>query len=201
MANQGEGIVGVIRTQNSEHAYLVAKAWAATPISKIEITLTVPNAVATIKRLVDEGVTRIGGGTVRTVDQVRELKKAGAQFVVSPISNERVIKETVNLGMEATPGILTPTEAINAIEWGASSVKIFPINSVGGSDYVRYILEPLPDLKIVVSGGVKTSEVREYLDLGCVGVCLGGALWREETAASGDVNKLINEAKEALSKI
>jgi 2-dehydro-3-deoxyphosphogluconate aldolase/(4S)-4-hydroxy-2-oxoglutarate aldolase len=193
-----DGVVGVIRTNNPEYAYRLAKAWNETSITQIEVTMTVPNALQIIEKLLGEGVTRLGGGTVRTVEQIRELKRMGASFAVAPHSDERVIKEAVNLGLPITPGALTPSEIFRAKELGASSVKIFPINSVGGLTYIEAILEPLPDLKLVVSGGVQPREVQDYLRLGCVGVCMGGALWSEKTVASGDLSAIRSEAEVAL---
>jgi 2-dehydro-3-deoxyphosphogluconate aldolase/(4S)-4-hydroxy-2-oxoglutarate aldolase len=87
------------------------------------------------------------------------------------------------------------------MQWGATSEKVFPINAMGGQSYVRSVLEPLPDLALVVSGGVQTYEVNSYLDLGCVGVCLGGALWRKEDAASGDPMKVRAYAEGALARV
>jgi len=193
-----DGVVGVIRTNNPEYAYRLAKAWNETSITQIEVTMTVPNALQIIEKLLGEGVTRLGGGTVRTVEQVRELKRIGASFAVAPHSDEKIIKEAVSLGLPITPGALTPSEIFRAKELGATSVKIFPINSVGGLTYIEAILEPLPDLKLVVSGGVQPREVQDYLRLGCVGVCMGGALWSESTVASGDISAIRSEAEVAL---
>jgi 2-dehydro-3-deoxyphosphogluconate aldolase/(4S)-4-hydroxy-2-oxoglutarate aldolase len=193
-----DGVVGVIRTNNTEYAYRLAKAWNETSITQIEVTMTVPNALQIIEKLLGEGVTRLGGGTVRTVEQIRELKRMGASFAVAPQSDEKVINEAVSLGLPITPGALTPSEIFRAKELGASSVKIFPINSVGGLSYIEAILEPLPDLKLVVSGGVQPREVQDYLRLGCVGVCMGGALWSEKTVASGDLSAIRSEAEVAL---
>jgi len=209
------GVVGVIRTNNPEFAYRLAKAWNETSITQIEVTMTVPNALKIIEKLLGEGVTRLGGGTVRTVEQVRELKRIGASFAVAPHSDEKVIKEAVSLGLPITPGALTPSEIFRAKELGGTSVKIFPINSIGGLFYIEAILEPLPDLKLVVnieaileplpdlklvvSGGVQPREVQDYLRLGCVGVCMGGALWSESTVASGDISAIRSEAEVALN--
>lgn len=198
MTTKKNGVVGVIRTDNPAFAYSLAKAWDPTSISSIEITMTVPNALSIIERLLGEGVTRLGGGTVRTVEQVRALSKMGAAFAVSPHADESVIKEAVSLGLPVTPGAMTPTEIVRVMQWGATSAKIFPIKSLGGLSYIEAILEPLPELKLVVSGGVQPSEVQSYLSAGCVGVCMGGALWSEATVANGDISAIRSEAEVAL---
>lgn len=195
------GVIAVIRTDQSEYALTLGRGFSDTSVDAIEITMTVPDAIDVIERLIGEGVKRVGGGTVRTVEQVRRLAKIGAGFVVSPNLDEKIVKEAVSLGISVTPGTLTPSEMVQALQWGATSEKVFPINAVGGQSYIKSVLEPLPDLSLVVSGGVQTYEVNSYLDLGCVGVCLGGALWRVEDAASGDPKRVQAYAEAALARV
>lgn len=195
------GIVAVIRTDKPEYALTLGRGFSATVVDAIEITMTVPTAIDIIERLIDEGVQRVGGGTVRTVEQVRKLAKIGASFIVSPHLDEKIVKECVEQGIAVTPGTLTPSEMVQAMNWGASSVKVFPISAVGGQSYIESVLEPLPELRIVVSGGVQTYEVNSYLALGCTGVCMGGAIWRESDAASGDPVLVRDYANDALAKI
>ncbi len=201
MSAKLDGVVGVIRTNDSDVAYRLAKAWNSTSITSIEITMTVPKALTIIEKLLGEGVSRLGGGTVRTVEEVRTLAKMGAAFAVSPHSDERVIKEAVDLGLPVTPGAMTPTEIVKVMQWGAAAAKIFPIKTLGGLSYIEAILEPLPDLKLVVSGGVQPNEVQSYLRTGCVGVCMGGALWSEELAAKDDIQAITDFANRALEKM
>ena len=195
------GVIAVIRTDSSEYALTLGRGFSETSVDAIEITMTVPDAIDIIERLIGEGVKRVGGGTVRTIEQVRRLSKVGAKFIVSPHLDEKIVKEAVQLGIPVTPGTLTPTEMVQAAQWGATSQKVFPINAVGGQSYIKSVLEPLPDLSLVVSGGVQTYEVNSYLDLGCVGACLGGALWRIQDAAGGDPNKVRDYANEALARV
>jgi 2-dehydro-3-deoxyphosphogluconate aldolase/(4S)-4-hydroxy-2-oxoglutarate aldolase len=201
MSEISRGVVAVIRTDNSEWAYNLAKAFDSTSVIAIEITMTVPKALDVIHRLIDEGVQRVGGGTVRTLEQVESLAKMKASFAVSPHSDERIIKRCVELNLPVTPGTLTPSEMVRAMQWGATSAKVFPINSVGGLSYVKYVLEPLPDIPLVVSGGVTPEEVQKYLDLGCVGVCMGGALWDEKITASGNIALMNEYANNALARM
>ena len=154
-----------------------------------------------IKNLLNEGVERLGGGTVRTLDQVNALAAMGAAFVVSPHSDEQLIRRCAELKIACTPGTLSPSEMVQAMQWGATSLKVFPISAVGGLSFVNSVLEPLPDLKLVVSGGVQPHEVRSYINAGCVGVCMGGALWDQEIAASGNIAKAADYALAALAKM
>lgn len=195
------GVIAVIRTNNSDDALLIARALNDTIVDAIEITLTVPNALEVIDTLIKEGVERIGAGTVRTVEQVNAVAKVGGQFVVSPHSNREIIEAAVKNNLKVTPGTATPTEMMQAMAWGATSVKIFPIWAFGGLEYIKSILEPLPDLPIVVSGGATPQEVNEYLKLGVKGVCLGGALWEQSIVSTGSVSAVHEYAVTALSRI
>lgn len=195
------GVIAVIRSNDSEIAYTLGKGFSQTSVTAIEVTMTTPNAIGVMERLIGEGVERVGAGTVRTLQQVKEIARIGARFVVCPHLDERIVKAAVDAGLAVTPGAVTPTEIVQAINWGATSTKIFPINSVGGLSYVKFIIEPLPDVSLVVSGGVQPEEVQSYLDAGCVGVCMGGALWTEEIAATGDVARVENYARKALAKM
>jgi 2-dehydro-3-deoxyphosphogluconate aldolase / (4S)-4-hydroxy-2-oxoglutarate aldolase len=195
------GVIAVIRTNDPEIAATLARGFNTTSVDAIEITMTVPNALEVIEKLIEEGVTRLGGGTVRTIEQVQRLRSMGAAFGVAPNLDEAILKEAVRLGLPFTPGTLTPSEMVRAQQLGATSLKVFPISAVGGIEFVHSVLEPLPDLALVVSGGVQPSEVRSYIDAGCVGVCMGGALWTQEIAATHDVKAVHTYARAALERI
>jgi 2-dehydro-3-deoxyphosphogluconate aldolase/(4S)-4-hydroxy-2-oxoglutarate aldolase len=195
------GVIAVIRTDDPDIALTLARGFNSTSVDAIEITMTVPNALEIIEKLIEEGVTRIGGGTVRSIEQVQRLRSIGAAFGVAPSFDEAILKEAVRLGLPFTPGTLTPSEMVRAQQLGATSLKVFPISAVGGIEFVHSVLEPLPDLALVVSGGVQPAEVRSYIDAGCVGVCMGGALWSQEIAATHDVSAVQNYASKALERI
>jgi len=195
------GVIAVIRTDDPDIAATLARGFNSTSVDAIEITMTVPNALEIIEKLIEEGVTRIGGGTVRSIEQVQRLRSMGAAFGVAPNFDEAILKEAVRLGLPFTPGTLTPSEMVRAQQLGATSLKVFPISAVGGIEFVHSVLEPLPDLALVVSGGVQPAEVRSYIDAGCVGVCMGGALWSQEIAATHDVKAVHNYARAALERI
>jgi 2-dehydro-3-deoxyphosphogluconate aldolase/(4S)-4-hydroxy-2-oxoglutarate aldolase len=195
------GVIAVIRSDDPEIALTLARGFNATSVDAIEVTMTVPNALDVIEKLIAEGVTRLGGGTVRTIEQVQRLRSMGAAFGVAPNMDEAILKEAVRLGLPFTPGTLTPSEMVRAQQLGATSLKVFPISAVGGIEFVHSVLEPLPDLALVVSGGVQPSEVRSYIDAGCVGVCMGGALWTQEIASTHDVSAVHSYASKALERI
>ena len=195
------GVVAVIRTDDPEIALTLARGFNATSVDAIEVTMTVPNALQVIEKLLAEGVTRLGGGTVRTIEQVQRLQSMGAAFGVAPNLDEAILKEAVRVGLPFTPGTLTPSEMVRAQQLGAISLKVFPISAVGGIEFIHSVLEPLPDLALVVSGGVQPAEVRSYIDAGCVGVCMGGALWSQEIAMTHDVKAVYDYACASLERI
>jgi 2-dehydro-3-deoxyphosphogluconate aldolase/(4S)-4-hydroxy-2-oxoglutarate aldolase len=182
------GVFAVIRTTDPAHALTVARGLAGTSVAAIEVTLTVPHAIDVIAQLVAEGVTRVGAGTVRTVEQVEDCIAAGAGFIVSPHLDPDLVAAAVRGGVAVVPGTVTPTEVMTAIRLGAAAAKIFPIHSVGGLRYVEAILEPLPDVRLVVSGGIAPGDVPAYLDAGAWAACLGSSLWQLDDVERGDVD-------------
>lgn len=181
------GVIAVVRTATAEHALTVARGLSRSRVAAIEVTLTVPDAVAVLAQLVAEGVQRVGAGTVRTVEQVEACAGAGAAFVVSPHTEPDVIRAAVELGLAVVPGALTPSEITRAMSVSASAVKIFPVGAVGGVAYVRAVREPLPDIPLIVSGGIHPADVRRYLAADALAVCLGASLWRRDDVLAGDV--------------
>jgi len=181
------GVFAVIRTADASHALTLARGLAGTSVAAIEVTLTVPDAIEVIGQLVAEGVTRVGAGTVRTVEQVEGCIAAGAEFIVSPHLDPELVAAALHGGVAVVPGTLTPTEIMTAIRLGATAAKIFPIHSVGGLRYVEAIHEPLPDVRLVVSGGIAPGDVPAYLAAGAWAACLGSSLWQREDVERGDV--------------
>jgi len=140
------GIVPVVRASSSQHALDAVEAIEAGGIPIVEITMTVPNAVATIREVVQRCGDRVlvGAGTVCNAAQARECLDAGAQFLVSPGLSVAVLEVARTLGALAIPGALTPTEIMAAAEAGAKVIKIFPCGSVGGAKYIKALRGPFP---------------------------------------------------------
>jgi 2-dehydro-3-deoxyphosphogluconate aldolase / (4S)-4-hydroxy-2-oxoglutarate aldolase len=197
-ASVPRGVIAVVRTDSPEHALTIGRGLSRTRVAAIEVTMTVPDAVDVIGRLASEGVQRVGAGTVRTADQVKACAAAGAAFVVSPHTDPAVVRAAVDLGLAVVPGTLTPSEVVAALAMGATGAKIFPVGAVGGIAYVRALLEPLPDLPLVVSGGIEPVDVPGYREAGAVGVCLGRTLWRLQDVAAGDVEAVCAYASSVL---
>lgn len=116
-----------------------------------------------------------GAGTVLTVEQVKKAQEAGAKYIISPNTAEEVIKATVEAGMVSMPGAFTPSEAVNAVNWGADFVKIFPVGKLGPG-YIKDIAAPLSHIRFIAVGGINENNMKDYLDAGCKGVGVAAAL-------------------------
>ena len=172
------GIVPVVRASSSQHALDAVEAIEAGGIPIVEITMTVPNAVATIREVVERCGDRIlvGAGTVCNAAQARECLDAGAQFLVSPGLSVAVLEVARTLGVLAIPGALTPTEIMAAAEAGAKAIKIFPCGSVGGAKYIKALRGPFPDLLFIPTGGVSPANAPEFFAAGAFAIGMGSDL-------------------------
>jgi len=172
-------IVGVVREDSADDAASVADAYAKHGIRIIEITLTTPDAfdlIATVsKRYSGDDVT-IAAGTVRSSNDAALARRAGAEIIVSPHTDVRVIEYAVENDLLTVAGAATPTEMIHAWEAGCDIVKIFPAPHLGGPDYIRAIRGPIRDVPMLAGGPVSLDAIDAYLDAGCIAVNLGISL-------------------------
>jgi 2-dehydro-3-deoxyphosphogluconate aldolase/(4S)-4-hydroxy-2-oxoglutarate aldolase len=181
------GLLAVVRTSSTEYALTITRGLLLAGAPAVEVTCTVPDAPSVIAAVAEEAFGRVGAGTVRTPEQATAAVRAGAAYLVAPNLNPAVVNRGIELGVPVIPGALTPTELTRAVDLGASAVKLFPIAAVGGIAYLTAILEPLPDIAIIASGGIDIDEVDDYLRAGAHAVCLGPALLDMAAVAAGDV--------------
>jgi len=172
------GIIPVVRASSSQQALAAVDAVEEGGVPIVEITMTVPNAVAAIKDVATRcgGRILVGAGTVCTAQQARECIEAGAQFLVSPGLSPAVLQVAHAAGIIAAPGALTPTEIMAASEAGAKLIKVFPCGSVGGARYIKALRGPFPDLRFVPTGGVNSANVGEFFAAGAFAVGMGSDL-------------------------
>lgn len=137
----------------------------------------------------------LGAGTVTSVHMVELAKQAGAKFIVSPNTNEAVIRAAKAAGMVTMPGALTPTEVLEAHSYGADFVKLFPASSMGPG-YLKAIRSPLNHVRLLAVGGVDEKNAAEYLKAGAVGVGVGGNLVNKQWIAAGEFDKITALAQE-----
>ena len=179
-------LIGILRGVTPDEAVEIAEAVLAAGITLIEVPLNSPNPLESIRRLVDAFGDRavIGAGTVLTPDQVRDVHAAGGRLIVSPNCRPAVIEETYRLGMASWPGIVTPSEAFDALDAGATGLKLFPAVQVGleGMKAVRAVL-PTGTLLYAV-GGAGVDNFAEWRAAGVDGAGLGSALYKPGQSAA-----------------
>jgi 2-dehydro-3-deoxyphosphogluconate aldolase/(4S)-4-hydroxy-2-oxoglutarate aldolase len=169
-------VVPIIRTASPEVAMEVAEVLATSGLGVIEVTYTVPDAAAVIRQLRTRfpGVL-VGAGTVTHGATAEEAIGAGAQFLLSPALSWGMMDVARRHDVLAVPGAFTPTEVLQALEGGAELVKIFPAET-GGPRHIRAILAPLPQARLLPTGGVTPENVGEWLKAGAAAVGIGTAL-------------------------
>jgi 2-dehydro-3-deoxyphosphogluconate aldolase/(4S)-4-hydroxy-2-oxoglutarate aldolase len=168
-------LVAIVRGDYRESMPVLVEALIAGGIRVIEMTLTSAGAVEAIRMISAEYADRvlIGAGTVLEPTEVEQVAVAGARFVVSPALLPDVIGACGACGLEAIPGVLTPTEIIAAHKSGARLIKIFPVPS---PDYLKAVRGPLPQLHLMPTGGIQEDNVRAYLKAGAVALGIGSSL-------------------------
>jgi 2-dehydro-3-deoxyphosphogluconate aldolase/(4S)-4-hydroxy-2-oxoglutarate aldolase len=174
-----EQIIGVVREDNAVAARAVADAYARNGIGIVEITLTTPDAfdlIAAIVQKYGSDDVIVAAGTVRSSNDAALARRAGAQIIVSPHTDVRVIEYAVENDMMCVAGAGTPTEIIRAWEAGCDIVKVYPAQFLGGPDYIRVIRGPIRDVPMLAGGPVPLDMIDAYLDAGCVAVNLGPSL-------------------------
>lgn len=185
------GIVAVVRAESGERLSQVVRALAEGGISAAEVTFTVPDALAVIRKVREELGDRIvlGAGTVLDAETARAALLAGAEYIVAPTVNLDVIRLCRRYDKVVMPGAFTPTEVLSAWEAGADIVKIFPAD-VGGPAYLKALRGPLPQVRVMPTGGVDLTTASAFLDAGACCLGIGGSLVDAKAVASGDFSRL-----------
>jgi 2-dehydro-3-deoxyphosphogluconate aldolase / (4S)-4-hydroxy-2-oxoglutarate aldolase len=197
------GIVPVVRAPSPQLAIRAAEAVLAGGISIFEITMTVPDAAGVIRALRDRFGDRalVGAGTVLSAADARHCIEAGARFVVSPGLDLATIEATHAAGLPIMPGALTPTEVITAWKAGAEMVKIFPASAMGGPKYLRALRGPLPQVKLLPTGGVNESTAGEYIAAGAAALGVGSELVDMAALKAGDDAAITARARALVAAV
>lgn len=202
------GIVAVVRLDDLGDAVAVTQALIEGGVRAVEFTFTNPKAaeaVAAAKAAVGaEGY--IGAGSVLDPETARVAILAGAEYIVTPTTKAATIEMCNRYGVDTVIGALTPTEMLTAVEAGARYVKVHPA-SLGGPKYFRDVLAPLPQLRLIPSGGVSESNAGEFIAAGAVAVALGSNLvdaqtvrdrnWSELTARAQRLVRVVAQARQS----
>jgi 2-dehydro-3-deoxyphosphogluconate aldolase / (4S)-4-hydroxy-2-oxoglutarate aldolase len=193
-------VVAVIRVESADLAERCARMLAAAGVRLIEITLTVPDAFEVLARLSadDEIADRggvIGAGTVLSGRQAEDALFAGARFLVSPVLVPDMIAAARARDAMAMPGTMTPSEIVQAAELGADFVKVFPIQSLGGPQYIANVRRAITGIPLVPTGNIELSEIAAYEAAGAAGYGIGHPLVRPDLVERRDRDAAVANVK------
>jgi 2-dehydro-3-deoxyphosphogluconate aldolase/(4S)-4-hydroxy-2-oxoglutarate aldolase len=197
-----EGLIPVIRVSSAQEAVDVADAIKEGGVTLIEITMSVPGAIDTIKELTRKYKDEIimGAGTILDPETARAALLAGAQFIVTPTLNLDVIQLAHRYSAVVVPGAMTPTEILTAWNAGADMVKVFPAAQLGGPEYLKAIRGPLPQILLVPTGGVNLQNAGAFIKAGAAALGAGGELVDKKAVKEKKFN-IITENTRAFLKV
>ena len=180
-------VVAVIRMKDSSRVAQAAAALLRGGIGALEITMTVPGAVEIIRDMAAAKApgTLIGAGTVLDAGMATDVIAAGADFVVSPVTDRDMVAACRDAGVLVAPGAFTPTEIVAAWRAGADIVKVFPATSLG-PQFCRDLRGPLPQVRLMPTGGVTLENAAEFIAAGAAAVGIGTALVDAKMVEAGD---------------
>jgi 2-dehydro-3-deoxyphosphogluconate aldolase/(4S)-4-hydroxy-2-oxoglutarate aldolase len=194
------GIVAVIRAPSGDVLGDVAEALLAGGVDCMEITFTVPKAHRVLETVADRLGDKVllGAGTVLDPETARAALLAGARFIVAPTVNLRTIELCKRYTALVMPGAFTPTEILTAWEAGADIVKVFP-SEITGPAYLRALRAPLPQVRLMPTGGVNLQTAAEFLKAGACALGIGGSLVSAEAIKNRDWAGIESLAKQYVA--
>ncbi|MDT3958949.1 bifunctional 4-hydroxy-2-oxoglutarate aldolase/2-dehydro-3-deoxy-phosphogluconate aldolase [Staphylococcus kloosii] len=196
-------IISIIRGYNVEDTIKIVEKLYKAGIKLVEVTLNSPDALNSIKKLNElfADDMYIGAGTVMTANECQNAIDAGANFIISPNINSEVIQCTKENNVISIPGALTPSEITYAINIGADIVKVFPVSEMGVG-YIKDIRAPLNDVKLLPTGGIDKTNIRDYIDEGAIGVGVSSSIVKGGLDINDlSLNEIEQKAKSLVKKL
>jgi 2-dehydro-3-deoxyphosphogluconate aldolase/(4S)-4-hydroxy-2-oxoglutarate aldolase len=197
------GIIPVVRASSAEEAMMAVHAIRLGGIPIVEITMTVPGAIETIRHVAktmgDEVL--VGAGTVLDSETAHRCIDAGAEFVVGPGLDIATIELVNKAGKIMMAGTLTPSEVITAWNAGSDFVKVFPCGQVGGPSYIKSLRGPFPQIPFVPTGGVSLKTAAEFIRAGSAALGVGGELVQTAALKSGHPEIITETAREFIAQV
>ncbi|HVX10490.1 MAG TPA: bifunctional 4-hydroxy-2-oxoglutarate aldolase/2-dehydro-3-deoxy-phosphogluconate aldolase [Pirellulales bacterium] len=194
------GVVAIIRSSDASRLVDVAEALLAGGVSVMEVTFTVPSAHRVLEQVAERlgGRILLGAGTVLDAATARTAILAGAEFIVSPVVRHDVIACCRRYSKLSLPGALTPTEILDAWEAGADVVKVFP-SEVTGPAYLKAVRAPLPQVRLMPTGGVNLDTAAEFLRAGACALGVGSSLVEPSAVAAGNLARIEELARQYMT--
>ncbi|MEB7778971.1 bifunctional 4-hydroxy-2-oxoglutarate aldolase/2-dehydro-3-deoxy-phosphogluconate aldolase [Mammaliicoccus fleurettii] len=170
-------LIAILRNADPNNILPIVKTLYKAGVRAIEVTMNSPKALESIELIANEmkGKVVVGAGTVLDAESARLAILSGATFILSPTVNKDTIRMSKKYGAVSIPGALTPTEILEAYEYGGDIIKVFPTTTMG-PEYIKDLQGPLPHIPLLPTGGVDLNNVEDFIKAGAVGVGLGSAL-------------------------
>jgi 2-dehydro-3-deoxyphosphogluconate aldolase/(4S)-4-hydroxy-2-oxoglutarate aldolase len=194
------GIVAVVRSPDSQQLVEAAKALADGGVNVVEITMTVPDALDVVRQVRNALGDRLmlGAGTILDAETCRAALLAGAEYIVAPTLNLEVIRQCRRYNKLVMPGAFTPSEILAAWEAGADIVKVFPADVVGPA-FFKAMRGPLPQIRLMPTGGVDLTTAAAFLKAGACCLGVGGQLVEPRAVAEGNFNRIRDLARQYVA--
>lgn len=191
------GLVAVVRRPPQEKIAPIAEALVSGGVGALEITVDTDGAFEMIQKLKQqyEGKVLVGAGTVLDAATAKRAIESGADFIFSPIFDVETIQLTNRYGKISIPGVMTPTEMVQAYQAGADILKVFPADALG-KDYIKNLQGPLGHIPMMPTGGVSIENVEHFIKSGAVAVGVGGTLLDKKAIDENNYELLLQKARE-----
>ena len=196
------GVVAVIRLQDPQKLRGVVDALMAGGVRALEVTMTVPGAIRLIEQIAPTLPPEfiLGAGTILDPETARMALLAGARYIVSPVYRPEVVKMCHRYDAAAMPGCFTPTEILDAWETGADVVKVFPATALGPG-FFKDVRGPLPQVKMMPTGGVSLANAGEWIKAGAVAIGVGTAMVDSKAVAGSDWATITETARRFVGAV
>ncbi len=191
-------IIAILRNIDMDKLMPLARALYEGGIRLIEVPFSENDDKETARKiaaLAGEfcGKMYVGAGTVLNAEQVERTRLAGGSFIISPNVDREVVEETCRKGLVSMPGVFSPTELIDAMKYGADFTKLFPA-TLGGREFIKAVLAPVPNAKIIAVGGINCDNFKSFLEAGAVGIGVGTAFTDKKLIEAGDFGAIRENA-------
>jgi len=196
-------VIGILRGVDKDFFAEIVDAVFSSGLQALEVTMNTDNVLSMVEEnvgKVPEGVL-LGVGTVRTLEEAEAAISAGAMFLVTPNLDIDVIGYAVEHEVPVVAGALTPTEVFAAWHAGASMVKVFPCDAMGGANYIKSLLGPFDQVPLAAVGGVAIDTVGDYFRAGARAVGVSSALFGKEALAEKNIKKLTKNVKNFIGSV
>ena len=194
----GANVVPVVVIDDAEKAVPLAECLLEAGLDVIEVTLRTAAGTEAIERIA-AGVPGaiVGAGSIRTVDQLEAVQKAGAKFGVSPGATGRLLNAAKRSGLPLVPGAATPSEMMRLLQRGYTLQKFFPAELAGGVPYLKAVASPIPEVRFMPTGGIGADNAKDYLALKNVAAVGGSWITPASLLSAGDFDAIGKLAADA----